>query len=307
MTECKNTMSECEKYYLQTDTDIEIILADASFLLDKTQRWKSKDLILSWDSDHLEQYIYSAYSPHIENLQDAKHIMKRTMSLMLLYNGSQYITGLNLNYKVRAKSIYGKGFSENLWASEIEEYPFDHNEEFYDKSCFTYTNTSLDNVIYDLTKIDSTIRTLLFLAGLISHPNGFEDSILSWGTLYKIYDTVSYGCKEADIDINTLIPKSKINAFTAACNNMSILGLNSRHGLKSYGSPPKNVISDLEEAVFTVLCLSKNFLIEYILKAHKITYKGEKCNVEDYGARVFSHFSEADREELRKADWSEFL
>ena len=27
-------MNECEKYYLQTDTEIEIILADAAFLFD---------------------------------------------------------------------------------------------------------------------------------------------------------------------------------------------------------------------------------------------------------------------------------
>lgn len=296
-------MTECEKYYLHTDTEIEIILADAPFLFGVTQQWKSKDLIISWDTDYLEQYIYSAYSPHIENLSDVNHIMKRTMSLMLLYKGSQYITGLSLNYKITANSIHGKGYSENLWASEIEEYPFEHNADFYDKSCFKYTNTSLDNVIYDLTKIDSTIRTLLFLAGLISHPNGFEDSILSWGTLYKIYDTVNYGCKEAEIDINTLIPKSKLNAFTAACNNMSILGLNSRHGLTNYGKPPKNVISDLEEAVFIVLCLSKNFLIEYIKKVHNITYKGEKCNVEDYGARVFSHYSKADYDKLSRMDF----
>ena len=296
-------MTECEKYYLQSNPEIEIILADSAFLLDTTQHWKAKDLILTWDSDHLEQYIYSAYSPHIENLTDVKDIMKRTMSLMLLYNGSQYITGLNLNYKVTANRIYGKGFSENLWASEIEEYPFEHNPDFYDKSCFTYTNTSLDNVIYDLTKIDSIIRTLLFLAGLISRPNSFEDSILSWGTLYKIYDTVNYGCKQEGIDINTLIPKKKINALTAACNNMSILGLNSRHGLTSYGTPPKNVISDLEEAVFVVLCLSKNFLIEYILKAHKITYKGTKCNVEDYNQTVFSRYSKADYDKFMTADF----
>lgn len=112
---------------------------------------------------------------------------------------------------------------------------------------------------------------------------------------------MSYGCKEADIDINTLIPKTKIKAFTATCNNMSILGLNSRHGLKDYGSPPKNVINDLEEAVFTVLCLSKNFVIEYIKKVHYINYKGKKCELTDYGARVFSHYSEADYEEFSRA------
>ena len=294
-------MTQCEEYYHKTDTEIEIILADASFLLHETQRWKSKDLILSCDTDHLEQYIYSAYSPHIENISEAEHIMKRVMSLMLLYNGAQYITGLNLNSKVTATAINGKGFSEKLWASEIEEYPFDYNEDFYDDSCFKYTDTSLDSVLFDLTKIDTTIRVLLFLAGLISRPNSFEDSILSWGTLYKIYDTVSYGCKDADIDINTLIPKTKIKAFTATCNNMSILGLNSRHGLKDYGSPPTNVINDLEEAVFTVLCLSKNFVIEYIKKVHNINYKGKKCELTDYGARVFSHYSEADYEEFSRA------
>lgn len=296
-------MTECEKYYYDTDTNIEIIIADAAFLQNETQRWKSKDLILSYDTDHLEQYIYSAYSPHIENLQDKEHVMKRVMSLMLLYNGAQYIRGLNLNYKVVATAIHGKGFSDKLWASEIEEYPFEHNEEFYDKSCFQYSNSSLDLVLFDLTKIDKTIRVLLFLVGLISRPNSFEDSILSWGTLYKIYDTVDYGCKEADIDINTLIPKRRIKALTATCNNMSILGLNSRHGLKDYGTPPTNIINNLEEAVFTVLCLSKNFLIEYILKIHKITYKGKKCELSDYGERVFNHFSKADYEELKKSDF----
>ena len=296
-------MTQCEEYYRKTNTEIEIILADAAFLQHETQRWKSKDLIISYDTDHLEQYIYSAYSPHIENLSDSEHIMKRVMSLMLLYNGAQYITGLNLNYKVIATAINGKGFSEKLWASDIEEYPFEYNEDFYDKSCFKYTNTSLDSVLFDLTKIDNTIRVLLFLAGLISHPNSFEDSILSWGTLYKIYDTVNHGCKESGIDINTLIPKSKIKALTATCNNMSILGLNSRHGLKDYGTPPTNIINNLEEAVFTVLCLSKNFVIEYIKKVHNITYKGEKCELSDYGARVFSHFSEADYEEFRNSDF----
>lgn len=294
-------MTECEEYYCKTDTDIEIILRDAPFLLHETQRWKSKDLILSWDTNLLEQYIYSAYSPHIENLFDAKHIMKRVMSLMLLYNGTRYITDLNLNSKVTAKSINGKGFSENLWATEIEEYPFDHNEDFYDNSCFKYTDTPLDCVLFDLAKIDTTIRVLLFLAGLISRPNSFENSILSWGTLFKIYDTVSHGCKEADIDIDTLIPKSKIKALTASCNNMSIIGLNSRHGLKDYGSPPTNVINDLEEAVFTVLCLSKNFVIEYIKKVHNITYNGKKCAITDYAARVFSRYSKADFEKFSRA------
>lgn len=300
-------MTKCEEYYRKTETEIEIILADASFLLSETQRWKSKDLFLSWDTDHLEQYIYSAYSPHIESLSDCKHIMKRVMSLMLLYNGAKYITGLNLNYKVKATAIYSKGFSEKLWASEIEEYPFDYTKDFYDQSCFKYTNTPLDVVLFDLAKIDTTIRVLLFLAGLINSPNSFEDSILSWGTLYKIYDTVNHGCKESGIDINALIPKTKINALTATCNNMSILGLNSRHGLKDYGSPPTNIIDNLEEAVFTVLCLSKNFVIEYIKKVHNITYGGKKCELSDYGARVFSHFSKADYAELRNSNFWDTL
>lgn len=300
-------MTKCEEYYLKTNTEIEVILADAAFLRHETQRWKSKDLILSYDINHLEQYIYSAYSPHIENLSDSEHIMKRVMSLMLLYNGVQYITSLNLNSKVVATVIHGKGFSGKLWASEIEEYPFEHNEAFYDNSCFKYSDTSLDSVLFDLTKVDTTIRVLLFFAGLISRPNTFEDSILNWGTLYKIYDTVNHGCKEADIDINTLIPKSKIKALTATCNNMSILGLNSRHGLKDYGSPPTNVINDLEEAVFTVLCLSKNFVIEYIKKVHNITYKGKNCELSDYAARVFSHYSKADYDEFKNSDFWETL
>ena len=82
---------------------------------------------------------------------------------------------------------------------------------------------------------------------------------------------------------------------------MSILGLNSRHGLTSYGDQPKNPISNLEEAVFTMLCLSKNFAIEYIKKAHNINYKGKKAKLEDYGERVFSHYSKADYEKFSRA------
>lgn len=300
-------MTDCEKFYHETDTEIEIILADAPFLREESQRWKSKDLIISWDFDHLEQYIFSAYSPHIELLADPKEISQRVLSLFLLYNGSQYITGLELNYKVTAKAIYGKGFSEKLWASEIEEYPFEYNEDFYDKSCFKYKDTPLDTVLFELAKIDPIIRTLLFLAGLITPTNSFEDSILSWGTLYKIYDTVDYGCKESGINIYTLVPKTKLKAFTATCNNMSILGLNSRHGLKDYGKPPTNVITNLEEAVYIILCLSKNFLIEYIKSAHGITYGGTKCNVENYSGRVFSHFSEEDYGKLSIKDFIETL
>jgi hypothetical protein len=300
-------LTECEKFYFKTETEIEIILAEVPFLRQESQRWKSKDLIISWDIDHLEQYIFSGYSPHIELLTDPKKISQRVLSLFLLYNGSGYIRRLNLNSKVRATAIYGKEFHEKVWASEIEEYPFEHNEDFYEKDCFKYEDTPLDTVLFELAKIDQVVRTILFLAGLITPTNSFEDSILSWGTLYKIYDTVDYGCKESVININSLIPKAKLKAFTATCNNMSILGLNSRHGLKKYGSPPTNIITELEEAVYIILCLSKNFLTEYIKSVHGISYKGNKCKVENYSGRVFSHFSKADYEEFRKADWSEMF
>ena len=290
-------MNECEKFYIETKTEIEIILENRPYLYMQSQRWKSKDLVLSWDTDHLDQYIYSAYSPHIENLSDINHIMKRVLSLILLYNGSQYITDLNLHHKINAIGIEGKGFSENLWASEIEEYPFEYNEKFYDKSCFKYIDTPLDTVLFDLTKIDYILRTLLFLAGLISRRDSFEDKILTWSTLYKIYDTVTYGCKEAKININELAPKKKIKAFTATCNNMSVLGLNSRHGL-DYGKTPKDIIHNLEEAIYIILCLSRNFATRYIKTVYGIVYKGEDCKVEDYNGRVFSYFSKEDYQKI---------
>lgn len=42
------------------------------------------------------------------------------------------------------------------------------------------------------------------------------------------------------------------------------------------------LINDLEKVIFTVLSLSKNFTIEYILKINKISYGDKKCELSDY-------------------------
>ena len=271
---------KCKEFYKNTKLVTKILLDDAPFLLGQSQKWQSRDLAIFSEPNMYELYEYYAYSPHIEKLNDLDHIMKRISSLMLLYNGAQNIDFLNLEYKINGIAVIREPlFEKNLFALDIEKYPFCNDEKFYSIKCILESYSfepSFGNVLFDMSKVDYNIRTILFLAGLIKNTNFFEDRILAWSTLYKIYDSIKYLCEKLEIRTDELMPNGKIEAFTAACNNMSILGLESRHGLSSR-KKPKNVIKDLDEAIKLVLCLSKKCLSQYLCKEYKICFKGLEC------------------------------
>jgi hypothetical protein len=278
----------CNDFYnrmkLFTKQKIEILIDN------EVPCWETKDLRLAQSYDDLDQRVFSAFSPHLDILKNSNNtnlIKRRALSLILLTNGSFFITDLSLINKVFARYIVINKTRESLWSETIEEYPFFKDENFYDKDCFKYKDTPLSAVLFELSKIDKIIRTLLFLVGLIHHEGySFEYNILNWGNLYKIYDTINYGCRKIDIKISELIPKSKIEAVTAACNNMGVIDINARHGLSTkFEKPPKNAIKDLEEAIFVILCLCKNFVIRYIKKIYNIDtfFEGNvSCDINNF-------------------------
>ncbi len=149
----------------------------------------------------------------------------------------------------------------------IEELPFNINSTINNnrsewnkpKECST------SHLVY-LAKIDPDLRTLLFLVGLISSNSPIE-CILTWGTLYKVLDTVKHLSKSISLEIDNFADKSRINEFTSACNNMSILGIYARHG-KTANSAPKKVITDLKEAINLIISLARNFCDAYVRVKH---------------------------------------
>lgn len=70
---------------------IEIFVEHHILLESMTQSWKSNDLTLGYSHDHLEQIIFSAYSPHIDILSTKTSLDKRIISLNILLNGAIFI------------------------------------------------------------------------------------------------------------------------------------------------------------------------------------------------------------------------
>lgn len=236
-----------------------------------SQGWKSCDLIFAHSYNHLDQIIFSAYSPHIENLMTRKDLNRRLVSLNILVNGALFIAMAKTipritfqNYHVENSTLgIEPNSSTSLWSDSIEEYPFEYNEEHYLQNPNIKLPADLDSVLFGVAKINFVVRTLLFQAGVIFN-NGVLDKILTWNTLYKMVDTIRHGCKEIGVDINDFIESKDLERFTSACNNPTVLGIYARHG--GHAKEPKRVqpITNLDEALALILCLANRFAKKYI-------------------------------------------
>lgn len=238
--------------------------------IDLTQCFKNNDITLSYDHDHNEQPYGVVFTKHIESLKSVDEIAKRLFSLQILLTGSRFIELASETHRriefdgfeVEEHETLPDGYYK-VYADSIEEYPFNSTEEENANIRDFYLPCDLDSMLFSLSKIDPIIRNLVFLAGMIRTYQSFE-RISTWNTLYKIYDTVNYGCNKINIKISEFINYSDLNKFKSACNNSLILGINARHGLKFTEKPKKEVITDINEAVDLILNLAKKFVIKYI-------------------------------------------
>jgi len=143
-------------------------------------------------------------------------------------------------------------------ASNIEDNPFSQNadidkhehEEWPAKGRFS-------SRILNLCKKDEALRFLLFQVGLISINSSLE-KIMTWGTLYKIYDSVKFHAKKNGYQFASLGDAKRINQFTAACNNSLLLGVFARHGDMGWRQPAA-AITDIDEAIDLLIDLASNF------------------------------------------------
>lgn len=246
------------------------------------QQFNNNDIVLSYDHDYNDQLYGVVFSPHIESLDSIEAILKRLFSMQILLNGARFIILKHethrriefdrfeiINHPILENQIV------NIYADSIEEYPFEGNEDNNLASPGFIFPCDLDSLLFTASKIDHVIRALLFQAGMIRTYNTF-DKILTWNTLYKIVDTVKYGCHEIGITVNSLIDEDSLERFTSACNNALVLGINARHGLKDKKTPKKQPLTDIEEAVNLILCLAHRFAVQYVQT--KSWAKVEKAN-----------------------------
>ena len=80
---------------------IEIIVPHYSSYLDSlVSSWKSNDLYFTQDYDHLDQRIFSAFSPHIERIKTEKELARRILSLNILVNGAMFVADAKTRTKI---------------------------------------------------------------------------------------------------------------------------------------------------------------------------------------------------------------
>lgn len=270
-----------------------------------TQRFKNNDITLRYDHDNHEQLYGVVFTKHIESLKSEDDIAKRLFSLQILLTGARFI---ELAHETHRRIVFD-GFEieeheslpdgfHKVYADSIEEYPFEGLEEENRKSSDFYLPCDLDSMLFSLSKVDYVIRSLLFQAGMIRTYQSFE-KISTWSILYKIVDTVDYGCKKINIKIDDLIDSSDLNRFTSACNNALVLGISSRHGLSHKDKMPKKTpITHIDEAVNLILCLSKRFVIQYI---NSVGY----CKVSSSSTEKCKHQT-ITKEKYEDIDYSKF-
>lgn len=254
----------------------EIIVYSGSYYPALSHTFISPDINLAYESDMGSQF--SAYSCHIDELDEPMAVSKRLYSLELLLNGALYIASSKL-YESPIKfdhfyKIEGGSFNPT-WTDSIEEYPFSINLQT-NMSCLDYRRlqSCFPSYLVYLSRYSDELRTILFLCGMISRRTPLEN-ILTWSTLYKIMDTVKYYSKQINIEIKNIVDITELEKFKATCNNMSILGLNARHGV-SGNKPPTNVMTDINEAITLILKMTNLFVQEFITaKCLRYSYKGQ--------------------------------
>ncbi len=254
----------------------EFSVSAGSYYPSLTQSFRSNDISLAYDNDHLGMQFYG-FSSHIDALSESSHVAKRLYSLQVLLNGALRISNGSISMMpitFEEFALCDGGSNGSVYADSIEECPFDLNPAIDDKlPSWNDPTSSFPSLplLVNRSKYDEELRGLMFLVGMIS-TNSVTEKVLTWSTLYKILDSIKHYSSKFSLPYDSFPDKARINEFTAACNNMSILGLNARHGA-SGNNPPKNVITDLNEAIELIVSLSKFFTEEYL---HQVPFNKSK-------------------------------
>lgn len=252
---------------MQFDSKWEIGVSAGGYYPSLTSQFSSYDIGLVYEDDHMGMQFF-AYSRHVDELNNPKDVSKRLYSIELLLNGALRVAWADYEpcpIKFTYFAELNVGGSHNVWADKIEEFPFQttvlnqHTHHHLDSP-----KNYFPSYLFYLSKQSEELRSLLFLCGLISTNTPLEN-ILTWSTLYKIVDCIRHYSKEISIPINDIVDPANLNKFTAACNNMSVLGLNARHGASGNPQPSSDrVITDINEAINLILGMANKFAHKYI-------------------------------------------
>lgn len=247
----------------------EIRVESGSYYPSMCEHSSGHDISYCYEHDDHTGYHFYAYSRHVDALSDHEAISNRLASLEVIVNGVMRILSHNIDvYPTKFLGYLSNGASSYLGLAprKFEEFPFELAlvpEVIVDEG----EHIDINSLMLSLCMKDECIRYLCILVGMIKERN-FEDIILAWNTLFKIYDTVKYfACKE-EWRVSEFASVSQLNAFSTSCNNISIIGVNARHGHKPAQAPKK--ILSFEESKKLIFDMSCGFIVRYTREKYDI-------------------------------------
>jgi hypothetical protein len=247
--------------------NFEIFVDGGSYLPSMCDHFPGTDIGFSYDNE--QGYQFSGYSYHIDELNDINHVAIRLYSLQILLNGAMNAAaGFYSPHRITFSGFVDlksrQSFSIDV--SEVEEMPFSLNPQI-EKFGVRKPKSDFTAWLLNRAKLDPELRALLFLLGIVT-TNTTIEKILTWGTLYKILDTVRHLCKQNGLDFDKFASSTEIERFTLACNKTAFLGIYARHGSSATPVTKKVPMTDLNEAIALIFSMSKSFIIQYVKKKH---------------------------------------
>ena len=253
-----------------------ISLNGNSIILSNLERMNSHHCSLCDESDDPESENYLMRSSHFNGNQNAEEVISAAKGMLQLINGSSAISWGFSNFNNR-----GLITIDRIFYSEISN-PRD-------------SDLSLVNLSGDIPPSNPFIGTPKRMhptanpyqhdtTGLIQLCDDKEDVFnllrqssagFDWRNLFCIWDTIFYYCgaKGEKAVISELgLDKSEVEAFRGTANSFEVLGLESRHGLKSWTRPTKTMT--LSEA----MGFMSNVVNKYLQKRHCLNCYRKKWN-----------------------------
>lgn len=245
----------------------EIYVSAGSYFPSFSNHFSGNDILFWYENDDHCGMRFSASSPHVDELSDSQQISARLYSLSLLVNGAHRLEqGRCIPCPIEFTGCEGLGYSAS---PPFDDYPFtaDSRDAPMPDGAADPRQRLSSHLLF-LSKKDDSLRSLLFLVGLLSKSSSVE-RILSWNTLYRVKDTVKTLCKEVGLPLDRYVDMSELGRFAAACNNMSVVGIYARHGHSSNKPPPPTkVMADLDEAEALIVGMASRFVRDYVKVKH---------------------------------------
>ncbi len=239
-----------------------------------TSSFLGNDISLCYEHDEHTGHVFFAFSHHIDGLSDHQAISNRLATLQVLLNGILRFTSGRPDFFPTIFDGYAEcdelGGYRDITPDRLEEYPFDRTIDIDTlRPLYKKGAVDLDSYLLGLCKSDECLLFLFILIGLIKLGT-FEAHILTWNNLYKLVDSVKHYAASHKWKISEFVDEKQLKGFTAACNNVGVIGIHARHGQMGWSKPPFTL--DLEHSINLIFSMTRSFIKKYLHEVYKVQF-----------------------------------